>query len=145
MANIDLLIAQSKHLEWKFKLRSFLEGCEKWTLTEGQATSHKECELGRWLYSHGLEKYGGFSATRELERTHEELHSTIKRVVQMKRAGNQAEVEEESSKVEPFSHKIVALLEQLEKQVREHAEATANPHGEKHIENAEAKQTGPKK
>jgi methyl-accepting chemotaxis protein len=144
VADIDFLIAQSKHLEWKFKLRSFLEGCAKWTLTEGQATSHKECELGRWLYSHGLEKYGGFPATRELERTHEELHSTIKRIVEMKHAGNQAG-ERESSEVEPLSKKIIALLEQMEKQVREHPEAKANPHGEKRIENAQTKQAEHKK
>jgi Chemoreceptor zinc-binding domain len=119
MDTLDLLSAWSKHLEWMRKLTAFLDGgCEKWTtLTEAQATSQFECELGEWLYSYGLAKYAAFPAIRELERMHGELHSTIRRTLEFKKSGNVAAGKQECHKVKPLSDKLIALLNGLEKEV----------------------------
>ena len=47
MSTLDFALARSRHLDWKDKLKSFLEG--RGTLSEAEATSHKHCELGKWL------------------------------------------------------------------------------------------------
>lgn len=117
MSTLDILIAWSRHLEWKAKLKPFLEGCGKWALTESQAISPNECELGKWLYSQGLEKYESLAAIGTLETTHEELHLVVKRVVQLRRAGDVLGAAQEFAKIAPISANIVALLEQMRKQV----------------------------
>ncbi len=46
MATIDFVSARIKHLNWKVRLRLFLDGIE--TMTQEQAVSHKDCDLGKW-------------------------------------------------------------------------------------------------
>ena len=113
---LDFALARAKHLEWKSRLRDFLDG--KAGLTEAQATSHKDCDLGRWLYSEGLKKYGESSAMRELEQVHAELHAIVKRVVQTKKAGDAAGAQQEFKKIGPVSTQIVNLLRDIEKQLQ---------------------------
>ncbi len=115
MPTLDFALARSRHLDWRIKLKSFLEGLS--TLSEAEATSHKDCELGKWLYSQGLHKYGSAPSIKELEQTHAELHSTVRRVVQMKNAGDVDGAEREFKKVRPISDKVMGLLNDVEKQV----------------------------
>jgi methyl-accepting chemotaxis protein len=109
---LDFALARSKHLDWKTKLRSFLDG--RHTLTEAQAISHKDCELGKWLYSEGLKKYGHLAAMQELEQTHVELHAIVRKVVQMKNAGDAAAAQQEFSKLGAVSDDIIKLLKDVE-------------------------------
>ena len=67
MPSIDFASAKMKHLTWKFKLRGFLDGKEK--LTETLLSEH-DCDLGKWLYSEGMSKYGTIPETQKLENTH---------------------------------------------------------------------------
>ena len=48
-----------------------------------------------------------------------ELHSTIGRIVQMKKAGDVNGAEQEFQKVRPISDKLMGLLNELEKQVED--------------------------
>jgi methyl-accepting chemotaxis protein len=116
---LDFALARSRHLDWKLKLRSFLEGRQ--TLTEAQAISHKDCELGKWLYAEGLKKYRHLSNIEELEQTHVELHAIVRRVVQMKHAGDEAGATQAFSRLGPVSDRIILLLKDVE-QSYEHSE-----------------------
>jgi methyl-accepting chemotaxis protein len=89
-------------------LRDFLEG--KDTITEAEATSYKECELGRWFYSKGMAKYHTIPEMQELERVHMELHDIVKEVIRLKKSDNINAAKEEFRKIEPFTKKIVTLL-----------------------------------
>jgi methyl-accepting chemotaxis protein len=115
MLTLDFALARSRHLDWRIKLKSFLDGLS--TLSEAEATSHKDCELGKWLYSQGLNKYGSAPSMKELEQTHAELHSTIRRVLQMKKAGDVDGAEHEFKRVRPISDKVIGLLNEVEKQL----------------------------
>jgi methyl-accepting chemotaxis protein len=118
MDTLDILSAWSKHLEWKTKLMSFMEGgCGKLAIPEAQAISHRECGLGKWLYSRGLTKYAAFAAVRELEKKHEELHSAVRRMFQLQQARDEAGLKRECSKAQRLSSELIASLEELEKQV----------------------------
>jgi methyl-accepting chemotaxis protein len=116
---LDFTLARSRHLDWKGNLRSFLEGHH--TLTEAQAISHKDCDLGKWLYGEGLKKYQHLSNMKELEQTHVELHAIVRRVVQMKHAGDEAGAKQEFSRLGPVSDRVIQLLKDVE-QSYEHSE-----------------------
>ncbi|HEV2728895.1 MAG TPA: CZB domain-containing protein [Terriglobales bacterium] len=115
MPTLDFAVARSKHLDWRNKLKSFLEG--RRTLSETEAISHKDCELGRWLYSQGLQKYGSAPSMKELEQSHAELHATIRRIIDMKKAGEVKGAEREFGKVKPISDKVMTLLTKVEQEV----------------------------
>ena len=116
MPTLDFALARSKHLDWKQKLRSLLNG--RATISEAEATSYRHCELGRWLYSEGLKKYGSAPSIKELERSHAELHSLIRRIVEMKTSGDANGAEHEFESVKPISDRVMGLLTQVEKEVR---------------------------
>ena len=115
MRTLDFTMARFEHLEWKRKLKSSLEDAGE--SSEGLAISHKDCELGKWLYSRGLQKYDHFPLILELESTHEELHSIAKNILQKRDSGDRTGARQEFSKMAPISDKVVALLMELEKQV----------------------------
>lgn len=110
-SKFDFLSAKNKHLQWKIRLRSFLDGQESMTLE--QATSHKDCDLGKWLYAEGLAAYSQYPDMAKLEKIHTELHKVIKDVVTYKHDGQPAKAEVELAKVNTISSEIVGLLDKL--------------------------------
>lgn len=112
----DFSAARSKHLQWKVCLRRFLDGQE--TLTEAQATSAHDCDLGKWLYSKGLEKYGQFAEMQELERIHADMHGSIKDLIRHKREGRVEQAEALFVEIGGVSGRIVSLLDRLENRIR---------------------------
>ncbi|MBI1424865.1 MAG: hypothetical protein GC149_15570 [Gammaproteobacteria bacterium] len=111
---LDLSSAKAAHLNWKTKLRSFLDG--KSTLTMEQAVSHRHCNFGKWYYSDGLGKYGHLQALREVEKPHEELHELIRIIIDLKQHGRIQEAEQAYRNVARLSDEIVAHLNQAEHQ-----------------------------
>jgi methyl-accepting chemotaxis protein len=114
--NIDFIQARFKHLNWRFKLRNFLDGKE--TMTEAQALSHYDCDLGKWWYAVGKAKYGDFPEAQKFEIAHEQLHNLIKNIVALKKSGKIEESEEEYSKVAGVSKIIIDMLDEIEKKVK---------------------------
>jgi hypothetical protein len=54
---------------------------------------------------------------RELEITHQQLHSIAKNILRMRASGDRVGAKEGFSKMRPISDKLIALLMELEKQV----------------------------
>lgn len=111
----DFSRAKAMHASWKVKLRGFLDGQAE--LTIAQATSHTDCDLGKWLYSEGLRKYGAFSEMVALEKEHAEMHRTVHAVMTLKAAGKVIEAEAEYMMIESLSRRIVELLSSVEARV----------------------------
>ncbi len=114
---LDFTSARSKHLLWKSRLRDFLDG--KATLTINEASSHKDCALGKWLYSSGLEQFGKLPEMRQLEALHQQFHGAVREVISSKTSGDAARSERELARVESLSAHIVSLLTGLERQMAE--------------------------
>jgi len=110
--NFDFSRAALKHSSWKLQLRNFLDG--KGHLTAAEAVSHKDCELGHWLYAEGLAKYASVPEMRKLEREHESLHRLVRSIVDLRAAGKTSEAEAEFRKIDPISKAIVDLLNTLD-------------------------------
>ena len=113
---LDLSAAKAAHLNWKTRLRSFLDG--KATLTLEQAVSHHHCDFGKWYYSEGLKKFGHIKPIVEVEGPHAELHKKIKTIIELKQAGDIPGAEREYQKVASISETIVGLLDQAEHEAR---------------------------
>jgi chemotaxis protein histidine kinase CheA len=111
----DFAMVRSKHQQWFGRVRQFLDG--KTALTVEQAGSHKDCALGKWLYSTGLKEYGDIPEMLELEKTHAGFHALVKQIVTAKNAGHHAQAEQEFEHVKPTSAKIIELLTAVEKKV----------------------------
>ena len=104
-----------KHRAWKTRIKDFLDG--KGGLTEEQAISHKDCNLGKWMYAEGLEHYKTVPEMKSLEKVHINLHETVKRIVSLKHNAKTAEAEAEYLKIGPISDEIIELLTVIEKKV----------------------------
>ena len=115
MGKFDFAVARVMHIAWRSSLRSFLDGKE--SMSEEQAVSHKDCDLGKWLYTDGMPAYGTMPEIKELEKIHIELHAIVKRVVQLKKSGDTAAAEQELAKLESVSQKIFLLLVTIEKKI----------------------------
>ena len=111
---LDLSSAKAAHLNWKTKLRSFLDG--KSSLSREQAVSHHHCEFGKWYYSDGLKNFGNLQAIKDVEDPHEQLHELIRMIIDMKTNGQVAAAEEAYQSVATLSEKIVGLLDAAEQQ-----------------------------
>jgi methyl-accepting chemotaxis protein len=109
---LDLSAAKIAHLNWKTRLRSFLDGQS--TLTEGEAVSHTDCAFGKWYYSEGLKNFGHIQELKDVEAPHAELHRTIKEIVKARNAGDQATAERLYANVDQISRRIVGLLDLAE-------------------------------
>ncbi len=109
--------ARDKHQQWLDRLRQLLDG--KITITAEQAGSHKECALGKWLYSAGLKKYGDIAEMHELEKTHQGFHALIRNIVGLKATGHLTQAEQEFRDVLPASQEINDLLMVVEKKAAE--------------------------
>jgi methyl-accepting chemotaxis protein len=115
MPKPDFAFARIMHIAWKASLREFLDGKKSPTLE--QDVCHKECDLGKWLYSEGLDQYGKIPEVKELEKAHVELYSIVKKTLQFKKSGNTFSAEKEYEKMDKISSKIFSLLVKIEKEV----------------------------
>ncbi len=112
---LDFTLARNKHAAWKTRLKHFLDGSEK--LTSAHAVSHKECDLGKWLYSDGLRLYGDLPDMQQMEEVHEQMHGYIGEVIHQYNNGNKVEAENLFKHVEKCSDTVVQCLTNVEKKI----------------------------
>jgi methyl-accepting chemotaxis protein len=115
VSKTDFTEIRLQHVAWSVKLNDFFEG--KNSMSEEEATSHKACDVGKWLYSVGIEKYGEMPEVQELEKIHVELHSTVKKIITLKQSGKFLDQEEESVKLDKILRKIMFLLVEIEEKL----------------------------
>ena len=113
--SIDFARVKMAHRGWRLRLRRFLDGSED--IDGKQLGSHRDCELGKWIYAEGLPNYGNLQDVRDLEQKHKDMHALVKEVVQLKHAGNIAEAEREFAAVSASAEAVVALLDSVERQL----------------------------
>ena len=112
--SLDLSSAKAAHLNWKTRLRAFLDGKEALTLDE--AVSHRHCNFGKWYYSDGLKHFGQLQGIKDVEKPHEEIHELIRMVIDLKSNGQTAEAEAAYNQVAAISSTIVGHLDVAEQQ-----------------------------
>jgi methyl-accepting chemotaxis protein len=112
---LNIAAAKSKHLSWKTRIRSFLDGKE--SLTMKQAVSHRDCDLGKWIYSEGITHLGESDTFNKLEKCHAGLHADIKEIISLKDQGKNSQAEDHYRNIESASGKVVRYLSTIEKEL----------------------------
>lgn len=112
MSKTDFTDLRLKHVVWSVNLGDFFKG--KNGMTEDQATNHKACDVGKWLYSVGMKKYGDLPEIQELEKIHVELHANVKKVMLLKESGDTDAEKEELANLDKILRKIMFLLVDIE-------------------------------
>jgi methyl-accepting chemotaxis protein len=113
--SVDFARVKMAHRSWRLKLRSFLDGNEN--IDRAGLGSHRDCELGQWIYGGGRSAYSHLPELGELEKKHQDMHSLVKQVVELKHAGRAREAEQEFSRVGDAAEQVVALITKVEAQV----------------------------
>ena len=116
MSSLDFSAARLAHMTWKMKLRLFLDG--KKEMSETQLVSHHDCDLGKWLYSKGMERYGNIPNMQKLEKIHVELHDNTRRIVELKKSADVPMAEKEYLRLERISDEIISLLTTIEQELK---------------------------
>ena len=124
-SSLDFSLAKSKHLGWKARLKNFLEGSE--SLSMDQAVSHRDCDLGKWLYSSGMSTYGHLPAMQQMESLHKEMHELVHSCISNKQGGNSQAAQNDYQNVASLSDKIVNLLTEVEANVSGKQQASPAP------------------
>jgi methyl-accepting chemotaxis protein len=115
-ASLDFGRVKMAHRSWRLKLRAFLDGGED--LDPLKLASHQTCELGKWIYAEGMATYAHLPAFQELEKKHQNMHASVKQVVELKHARRLQEAEEAFTRVAIAGEQVVALLTKVEAQVK---------------------------
>jgi len=116
MGKIDFTHEIRDHVIWNVRLRCFLDGGGE-CISEDKIVSPRGCSLGKWLHAEGREKFGMLGEIQELEKVHSEFHAIVKRVIQMKHAGNIDAAELELTKLESVNGSIIDLIMNLENKI----------------------------
>jgi methyl-accepting chemotaxis protein len=111
MMALDFSMAKLAHQQWKFRVRSYLDGLEQMSTSE--VVSHKDCEFGKWLYAKGMAEMGHLPEMGRLERSHADLHDSIRKAVDAKQAGNEDAAESHYQDVVRLSGEVVQLIDQI--------------------------------
>lgn len=111
-STVDFNLAKAKHLNWKYKIRNFIDGTGSLRLQ--QAISPYESELGKWYYTEGKVLYGSLESMRTFEKTNIELHQIVEDIIELNKNGEQIKSEIKYQQLLNTSDKIVLLLDKSE-------------------------------
>lgn len=119
---LDFSMARSKHLLWKSKIRRFISGEESMNIA--QAVDHHACDLGKWIDSDGMRKYGHLGEMGVLYDKHKNLHGCIRTIVELKDNGQLSEAEKTAERLDELSDGVVSMLNTIEAHAGEQASTT---------------------
>ncbi|MDH4262044.1 MAG: CZB domain-containing protein [Spirochaetia bacterium] len=114
---LDFTIAKMKHQMWKRKLSLYV--LNDTPIDEKELVSERDCQLGQWLYSTGLEKYKEMREINTLERVHKRLHQLTHTIVDDKKNNKMDIAKEGLHELSNISDEIVGILDQLELNIKE--------------------------
>jgi methyl-accepting chemotaxis protein len=114
--SLDFNRVKMAHRSWRLRLRSYLDGRENLDLKK--LASHRDCELGKWIYAHAMSEYGHLHEVQTLEKKHHGMHDLVKQVVELKEAGKTQEAEQQFASVHKAAEEVVGLLTKVESQVK---------------------------
>lgn len=77
--------------------------------------NHHQCMLGKWYDHAGAKQYGHLPEMQALDKPHQELHATIKKIIDLTRAGRKGEAEALLSEVDRLSDQVVSILDRLDR------------------------------
>ncbi len=107
-ARFDIAAVKMAHLQWRIKLESIFHGIQ--SLSAEEVTTHHDCDFGKWYYSPEGQKLKSFPAYAIVGQHHENVHTYVRRIVEMI---NKGEKKQASSLLTEFESERGKFLESL--------------------------------
>lgn len=111
--DINLKLVGANHNIWCMKLNQFVNS----NTDAPPVKSHRDCEMGKWLYSVGLSKYGQIKDITTLEKVHQQLHTLSQEIVNLKNSGNVNEARQKLFVLQDYSDQIIKLVNNVHNQI----------------------------
>lgn len=112
---VNFAVIKMAHQTWRLKLRSFLNGAEH--IDPKSLGSHRECGLGKWIYSSETAPFASLPDFIELERKHRSMHQLVKQIVEFKHGGQEQYAERDFLRIKASADEVVALISKVEQKV----------------------------
>jgi|GEM_PF-699953 len=114
--SIMLAQARSAHLQWKTRLRTYLDDDRNSAkeLRLAEATNHHLCQLGEWYYSNAGKKLMHMPVMQQLEEPHRRLHETIGLLMAAKEQGDSIKAEQLLQQIDILADQVAQKLETLQ-------------------------------
>ena len=110
--NINLSEELAEHVIWNVRLRCFLEGKE--CISRDEAVSDKHCKLGLWIKALSKMPYGHSRTIHDLQKTHRQLHATVRRIIRLKNEHETGLARKELTRLEILNKNIITLLNEFD-------------------------------
>ncbi|HKK47750.1 MAG TPA: methyl-accepting chemotaxis protein [Alkalispirochaeta sp.] len=116
VGGINFATIRFKHLQWKSRLRAYING--EGSIDAEEAVSDRECALGQWYFGSGLERFGHLEAMQRIEEPHRRMHQLVQEIMALADRGETARAQEKLEELGPLSQDIVNLLHEVEDELR---------------------------
>ena len=103
--------AKTAHKTWRLRFKRFIEGKEDIDPTE--FVSHRDCKLGKWIYSEGVKEFGEKVEFKRLEVFHKEFHEVAKSIISDVKAGRSENVKAKFEKLDKLTGEIIKSIDEL--------------------------------
>lgn len=107
---IDWEVIKMQHITWRMRFRSMLNsGSGK--LEEIQVKDHTQCDMGKWMHSTGIKRYGDDPAFKILLDRHKEFHDVAAKGYNAYSDRNLSEANHYLSDVTKISDDMLQLID----------------------------------
>jgi methyl-accepting chemotaxis protein len=83
------------------------------TVKESDVVSHRDCALGKWYYSEGVQTCSALPEFVRLGKLHEDMHNAVKKTVRLWNEGKRNEAGVMGNKVYELSEEVIAMIDEL--------------------------------
>ena len=106
---IDISVARLVHLKWVLMLEAGVKK-DRIPILDG----HKDCELGRWIHTHGLKRYGEYPEMLALAKRHKVFHESAAEMARMHEEKNFIGTDMMLEEIKRDSRDLIYLLTAIE-------------------------------
>ncbi len=111
--NFDFAQARRGHRQWRVKVRAYINEVDI-QFDRNTASDGSACALGKWIYGQG-KAFQSMPSYQALERAHNELHSFIGKILELKDIGDIETANLEMAKLEGRSNDVIDLINAMER------------------------------
>jgi hypothetical protein len=113
-AEINIVEAINAHVQWKQRLKAYINGTSTETLDPMVICRDDQCALGKWIHGPALRHFSGSESFQQLRSDHAQFHFIAANVVLKVQNNQHSEATElVGGEYMRLSHKVVNALSQL--------------------------------
>lgn len=88
---LNFMAAIDVHMKWRLRLEGFIQGTSNEDISLDTIARDDRCDLGRWIYGTGAERYGTLDTFAEMKAQHAHFHVCAGKVLATAQANHKQE------------------------------------------------------